>query len=140
MSLNSASTEAVSAAEIRVQTNTNAATALAKNLSGDILEPRTSTLDRKSLHRAIRMILHLAARTGSSHGNFELGMDLGIFVFVLDLVATLFNALINIRLAACLWLIAAPTDGEKENRLGAAVEVLMEPHFRRHEYASRSPV
>ena len=29
---------------------------------------------------------------------------------------------------------------EEEDRLGAAVEMLMEPHFRRHEHASRPPV
>ena len=86
------------------------------------------------------MIGHLASRAGPSHGNFELGMDFGIFVFILDLIAALFDALVDISLAACLRLVAAPTDGEKEDRLGAAVEMLMEPHFWRHEHASRLPI
>src|ERR1041385_2106308 len=66
-------------------------------------------------------------------------MDVRVFVFVLDLVTAFFDALIDVRLAARLGLVAAPADGEKEDRLGAAVEVLMEPHLRRHEDASRPP-
>src|SRR4029077_16222079 len=126
--------------ETKVQTNTNAASALVRNLSKVIFELRTSILDRESLHRAIWMIVHLAVRACSLHRNFELGMYLGIFVFILDLIAALFHALVDVRFAACLGLIAAPADGEEEDRLGAAVEMLMEPHFRRHEHASRPPL
>src|SRR5438094_6255278 len=117
MSAKSASTDAVSATEARVQTNTNAASALARNLSRATFDPRTSILDRESLHRAIRMIVHLAARPGVPHRRFKAGMDLWIFVFILDLIAALFDALVDVRLAACLRLVAAPTDGEKEDRL-----------------------
>src|SRR5262249_20836872 len=46
----------------------------------------------------------------------------------------------DVRLAARLRLVAAPTDGEEEYRLGTGVEMLMEPHFRRHEHASRTPI
>src|SRR5262245_53712778 len=86
------------------------------------------------------MIIHLTARPGLLHCRFKPGVDLGIFVFILDLIAPLFDTLVDIRLAAGLRLVAAPTDGKKEDRLGAAVEMLMEPHFRRHEHASRPPI
>src|SRR5574342_161166 len=86
------------------------------------------------------MIIHLAPSAGSSHGNFELGVDLWIFVFVLDLIAALLHALIHVSLAACFRLIAAPTDREEKHRLGAAVEMLMEPHLGRHKYAARPPL
>src|SRR5215510_5086381 len=86
------------------------------------------------------MIIHLAARPGVLHCRFEAGVDLWMFVFIFDLITTLFHALVYIRLAAGLRLVAAPTDGEEEDRLGAAVEMLVEPHFRRHEHASRSPI
>src|SRR4029077_18215030 len=92
------------------------------------------------LSRAKWMVTHLTPRPGLPHRHFELSVDLGIFVFILDLIAAFFHAFVDIRLAACLRLIAAPADGEKEDWLGAAVEMLMEPHFRRHEHASRPPL
>src|SRR5262245_55282734 len=104
------------------------------------LSSATSILDQELLHRTIRMIVHLAARPGLSHRRFKAGMDLGIFVFILDLIAPLFDALVDIRLAARLRLVAAPTDGDEEYRLGTGVELLMEPQFRRHEHASRPPI
>src|SRR5262249_1895043 len=66
-------------------------------------------------------------------------MDVRVFVLVLDLIAAFFDALVDVRLAAGLRLVAAPADGEKEDRLGAAVEMLMEPHLRRHENAAARP-
>src|SRR5262245_50074212 len=86
------------------------------------------------------MIVHLAARPRLSHRRFKAGMDLRIFVFILDLISHLFDTLVDIRLAAGLRLVAAPTDGEEKYRLGTGVEMLMEPHFRRHEHASRPPI
>src|SRR5215471_742785 len=86
------------------------------------------------------MVLHLAARAGSLHRQFELGVDFRILIFILDLITAFLYALVDIRLAAGFRLVAAPTDGEEKHRLGAAVEMLMKPHFRRHKYASRSPV
>src|SRR5262245_65475874 len=88
----------------------------------------------------MRMIVHLAARPGLFHRRFKAGMDLGIFVFILDLIASLFDALVDVRLAARLRLVAAPTDGEEEYRLGTGVEMLMETNFRRQEHASRPPL
>src|SRR6266481_4892507 len=90
--------------------------------------------------RAKWMVTQLTLRAGFPHRHFELSVDLGIFVFVLDLITALFHALVDVRLPACLRLIAAPADRQKEDRLCAAVEMLMEPHFRRHEHASRPPI
>src|SRR5215475_11186946 len=86
------------------------------------------------------MIIHFAARPGVFHRCFKAGMDLGIFVFILDLIAALFDAFVDICFASSFRLVATPTDGEKEDWLGAAVEMLMKPHFRRHEHAPRSPI
>src|SRR5262249_17807706 len=85
------------------------------------------------------MIAHLTLRARFSQPSFEFGVDVGVFVLVLDLIAAFFDALIDVRFAAGLGLVAAPADGEKANRLGAAIEVLMEPHLRRHEDAARPP-
>ena len=86
------------------------------------------------------MIIHLAARPDALHRRFKFGVNQRIFIVVLDLIAALFDALVNVRLAAGLRLVAAPADGEKKHRFGAAVEMLMEPHFRRHEHAARPPL
>src|SRR5262245_59750345 len=108
---------------------------------GICLEPlRSSIFDYALLHRTIRMILQPAAVPATCRRSVNAGVDLGTLDVILDLSAHLFDPLVDIRLAASLRLVAAPTDGEEEYPLGAGVEMLMEPHFRRDEHASRPPI
>src|SRR6185437_12883517 len=69
-----------------------------------------------------------------------LRMNHRIFVFILDLIAAFLHALVDISLAAGFRFVTAPTNGEKEHRLGALVKMLMEPHLRRHKDAARTPL
>src|SRR5579871_1416134 len=70
----------------------------------------------------------------------ELGVDLWGLVFELVLVAALLDALVDVLLAAGLWLVGAPADGEKIGRFGAGVEVRVPPALRRHKHAARAPI
>src|SRR4029079_19013027 len=97
---------------------------LERHLLSSIFDPQP-----QSLHRTMRMIIHFAAGTGFFHCRLELRMDHWIFIFVLDLIAALLHALVDISLAAGFRFVTAPTDGEKEHRLGAPVKMLMEPHL-----------
>src|SRR5918995_133217 len=83
---------------------------------------------------------HLAADTLLRQGSLVVAMNPGVFLVILDLVAALFNALIDILLATGFRLVATPADSEKQHRIFPGVEVLMKPHLRRHEYAAGLPI
>src|ERR1051325_11198742 len=85
------------------------------------------------------MIIHFAPGTGLVHRRLELRVNHRIFVFRLDLIAAFLDTLIDVSLAAGFRFVTAPTDGEKEPRLSAAVKMLMEPHLRRYKDAAWAP-
>src|SRR5678816_4413248 len=89
---------------------------------------------------AVWMIIHFAPGTRFFHRRLELRMNHRIFVFILDLIAAFLHALVDVSLAAGFRFVTAPTNGEKEHRLGAPVKMLMEPHLRRHKDAARAPL
>jgi hypothetical protein len=55
---------------------------------------------------------HPAGYTLLGQGSLVIAMNRGVFLFILDLIAALFNALVNVLLAAGLRFVAAPTDGK----------------------------
>ena len=68
------------------------------------------------------MIIHFATGTCFFHRSLELRMNHRIFVFILDLIAAFLHALVDISLAAGFRFVTAPTNGEKEHRLGAPLK------------------
>src|SRR6266542_4817199 len=83
---------------------------------------------------------HFASYALSGESCFVIAMNRGIFFFILDLIATFFDALIDVLLPAALRFIAAPPDRKEEDRVFSGVKVLVEPHFRRNKDAARLPV
>src|SRR6266571_9518812 len=67
-------------------------------------------------------------------------MNAAILVLIQDSIPTLIGAHVEVLLAAGFGLVTAPAYGQEERRLRPDVEVLVEPHLRRHEHAARSPV
>src|SRR5262245_50247656 len=83
---------------------------------------------------------HLAGHALFGQGSLIVSMNLRVFLFILDLIAALFDALVNILLATGFRFVATPADREKEHRIVPGVEMLVKPHFRRHEYAAGLPI
>src|SRR5919108_5084953 len=95
-----------------------------------------------ALVRTVRMIgSHVAGGAGFFHRRLEIPMNDWIFVFKLDLTATLFHAGVGAALAVLhpheAKAPAAPPKRQIARRLHARVEMLMKPLVRRHHDAPR---
>src|SRR5207248_10643690 len=101
--------------------------------------------NRESLHSTAGVIrTHVATRTGGFHRRFKILVDLRILVLEFDLPAALLHTGVGAAFAVLhaheAELPTAPAQRQIARRLGAGIQMLVEPLIRRHNDAAGFPI